>query len=169
MSLIGMKTLPKPAIPAALLKAERYRLLNEPEQAESICRDILAAEPTHEQALVTLLLSLTDQFPRRPVRDAQDVVPRLGSEYDRSYYAGIIEERWARAQLGHVPGNVTYHLLSDALRHYEHAQSLVGPDNPDAILRWNACVRLIDARPELSPKDSDEPGGEGYGWDEPPG
>jgi len=56
-----------------LTKAERYRLLNEPEEAESICRDILDVDPTHEAALVNFLLALTDQFPRRSLRDAQEV------------------------------------------------------------------------------------------------
>jgi hypothetical protein len=166
--MLTYKELPKAAIPAALARAERYRLLNEPDQAESICRDILGAEAANEAALVMLLLALTDQFPRRSLKEAQDVLPRLQTEYDRAYYAGIVCERWAKAQLGKVPGNVTYHSLRDALRHYEHAQSLAEADNPDPILRWNTCVRLIEARPDLAPKESDEPGGEGYGWDEPP-
>jgi hypothetical protein len=166
--MLGYKELPKAAIPAALAKAERYRLLNEPEEAESICHDILTTEPTNESALVMLVLALTDQFPRRKLQAAQEVLPRLQTEYDRAYYAGLICERWAKAQLGAVPGNVTYHSLRDALRHYDHAQTLAAADNPDPILRWNTCVRLIEARSELAPKDSDEPGGEGYGWDEPP-
>ncbi len=166
--MIGMKTLTHGAIPAALAKAERYRLLNEPEEAESICRDVLAVEPANEAALVMFLLAVTDLFPRRTLRDAQEVQARLASAYDRAYYGGIILERWAKAQLDHVPPNVTYHLISDALAAYAEAQKLGGDDNPDAILRWNACVRLLEARPDLQPKASDEPGGEGYGWDEPP-
>jgi len=57
-----LKLLHKEGIPAALDKAERYRLLNEPAEAESICLDVLAIEPDHQQALITLLLALTDQF-----------------------------------------------------------------------------------------------------------
>ena len=34
-----LKQLHKEAIPSALEKAERYRLLNEPGEAESICHD----------------------------------------------------------------------------------------------------------------------------------
>ena len=42
---VELKRISQAALPAALAKAERYRLLNEPEQAESICRDVLAVEP----------------------------------------------------------------------------------------------------------------------------
>ena len=166
--MIGMKSLPRATIPAALAKAERYRLLNEPEEAESICRDILDVDPTHEAALVNFLLSVTDQFPRRTLRDAQEVQARLASPYDRAYYGGLMLERWAKAQIDRVPPNVIYHLIDDALAAFDEASKLGGEDNPDAILRWNACVRLLAAHPELQPKASDEPGGEGYGWDEPP-
>jgi hypothetical protein len=162
------RKLPRGAIPTALAKAERYRLLNEPDQAESICRDIIAVEPGLEEALICLLLSITDQFPRRPIGDAKEVAARLRSEYDRAYYGGLILERWGKSQIDRVPGNVTYHLIHDALREYERALQLAGEDTPDAILRWNFCVRLLASRPELAPKASDEPGGEGYGWDEPP-
>jgi hypothetical protein len=162
------RTLPRGAIPLALAKAERYRFLNEPEEAESICRDILAVEPGLEEALVCLLLSITDQFPRRQLGDAKEVAGRMRSEYDRAYCGGLILERWAKAQIDRVPGNVTYHLITDAMKEYERALQLAGEDTPDAIMRWNFCVRLLRTRPELAPKDSDEPGGEGYGWDEPP-
>src|SRR5215475_9572304 len=125
---------PKPiypdAIPRALEKAERYRLLNEPEEAESICLDILAIEPDHQQALVTLLLALTDQFPTsgdhaRP--RAQKLLPRLHSEYDRCYYAGIICERRANAHLATQQphsGIVAYAWLQEAMEWYEKADAL---------------------------------------------
>ena len=57
-----LKTLSPEAVPRALEKAERYRLLNEPGEAESICLDALDVEPDNQEALVTLLLALTDQF-----------------------------------------------------------------------------------------------------------
>jgi len=47
-----LKRLHKDAIPAALEKAERYRLLNEPGEAESICLDILAVDPDNQRALI---------------------------------------------------------------------------------------------------------------------
>jgi hypothetical protein len=166
--MIEERTLPRGAIPAALAKAERYRLLNEPDGAESICRDILAVDPDSEAALICLVLAITDQFPRRSLRDAQEVVARLRLDYDRAYYGGLALERWAKAEIDKVPPNVTYHLIRDALAAYERALALGSEDLPDAILRWNFCVRLLRARPELAPKTSDEPGGEGYGWDEPP-
>src|SRR5688572_30593042 len=97
---------PKPiseaGIPAALQKAERYRVINDPTSAESICLDVLAISPENQQALVTLLLAITDQFgdaPTEGVRRAQAVLPRLQDEYKRAYYAGIICERCAKAQL----------------------------------------------------------------------
>jgi hypothetical protein len=58
-----LKPLSKNAIPAALVKAERYRLLNEPGEAESICLDVLQIDPGNQDALVMLILALTDQFP----------------------------------------------------------------------------------------------------------
>ena len=57
-----LKQLHKDAIPAALEKAERYRLLNEPGEAESICLDILAVDPDNQRAIITLLLAFTDRF-----------------------------------------------------------------------------------------------------------
>ena len=43
--MFDLKPLSKDAIPAALAKAERYRLLNEPGEAESICLDVLRIDP----------------------------------------------------------------------------------------------------------------------------
>jgi hypothetical protein len=169
--MLELKKLPAAAIPAALAKAERYRLLNEPFEAESICQDILATEPTHSGAMVTLILSLSDQFSQsgaQGVQEAQAIVPRLPNEYDRSYYAGIVCERWAKSQLGLKPVHTVYHWLREALAHFERAAQLAPPDNADSLLRWNSTVRLLNAHPEMGPKSSDEPGGEGYGWDEPP-
>src|SRR5262245_58945891 len=100
--MFELKQLSPEAIQRSLDKAERYRLLNEPEQAESICLDVLVIAPNNQKALVTLLLALTDQFPHgsgETVRRAQEVLPRLDGEFDRAYYAGIIAERRAYARL----------------------------------------------------------------------
>jgi hypothetical protein len=144
---LELKPLHKAAIPKALEKAEKYRLLNEPAQAESICHDILRVEPAQQQTLITLLLALTDQFDRGiPVNRPRELLSRLEGEYERAYYAGIICERKARERLnngGPGGGFVAYELLCDALRWYEQAEALRPPDNDDAALRWNACVRLI--------------------------
>jgi hypothetical protein len=57
-----LKTLSPEAVSRAIAKAERYRLLNEPAEAESICLDALEIEPGNHDALITLLLALTEQF-----------------------------------------------------------------------------------------------------------
>ena len=147
-----LKRISQAALPAALAKAERYRLLNEPEQAESICRDVLAVEPKNQTALVTLLLSLTDQFratTTTSVKRAEEVLAQIGDEYLRIYYAGIIRERWGLALLaGGDLGRQAYAWLTDAMKHYEAAEALATDGNDDAILRWNSCARIID-REEL--------------------
>ena len=115
--MFQLKQISKTALPGALAKAERYRLLNEPEEAESICRDVLAVEPNHQAALVTLLLALTDQFRAQGhdgIRDAEATLGQLTDEYQRAYYGGIIRERWARALLGvGDPGHQAFTWLSD--------------------------------------------------------
>src|SRR5437773_10219819 len=91
-----LKALHKEAIPAALEKATRYRLLNEPAEAESICLDVLRADPENQEAIITLLLALTDRFTKGyGVSDTQikQLLARIRSEYERAYYAGIFAER----------------------------------------------------------------------------
>ena len=148
--MFELKPIHREAVPNALKKAELYRLLNEPVQAESICHDILQVDPENQQALTILLLALTDQFDQGiPVNSPQGLLPRLHGEYEQAYYAGIIYERKARAQLnGGIPGGgfVAYELLREAMFWYERAEALRPPDNDDATLRWNACVRTISAR-----------------------
>src|SRR5215831_21238768 len=81
-----LKPITHEGIPAALQKAERYRLLNESSAAESICLDILEIDPTNQQALISLLLSITDQFIEELAdgeRRAREVLPRLSDEYRR--------------------------------------------------------------------------------------
>ena len=144
---LELKPMRKEAIPKALEKAEKYRLLNEPAQAESICHDILRVDPGQQQSLITLLLALTDQFDQGvPVNRPRELLSRLDGEYERAYYAGIICERKARERLnkgGPGVGSVAYELLCDAMRWYEEAEALRPRDNDDATLRWNACVRMI--------------------------
>ena len=134
------------AVPAALEKAERYRLLNEPRETESICRDILQAEPDNQKGLVLLLLSLTDRFGRGcdvSLKSVQDLVPQLHSEYDRAYYAGVILERWGKAQLqSGIPS--AHDWLREAMLCYDRAEAIRPSGNADAILRWNTCARIIN-------------------------
>jgi hypothetical protein len=152
-----LKQISKAAIPSALAKADKYRLLNEPAQAESICRDVLAVDGKNQEALVTLLLSLTDQFHANSthgVKLAEETLAQLADAYERAYYAGIICERWARALLaGGDPGRQALDWLDDAMRRYDDAARLGQEGNDDPILRWNACARTIAghqlaARPE---------------------
>lgn len=147
--MFDLKPLAADAIPRALEKAERYRLLNEPSEAESICHDVLRIEPENQQALMTLLLALTDQFEDGMgghLSAAREVLPRLRSEYDRAYYAGLIAERHGKAHLrGGGPGAATmaHECLHEAMEYYASAEAVRPPGNDDALLRWNACARLL--------------------------
>jgi len=154
--MFELKTLSKAAVPRALEKAERYRLLNEPVEAESICEDVLRVDPDNQKALVMLLLALTDQFARLGgnLRQAREVLPRLRDEYERTYYAGIISERRAKAHLDHGgPGSgfAAYDLFRQAMESFEKAQEIRPPGNDDAVLRWNACARILMRHPGLQP------------------
>ena len=145
-SMFELKPLSREGIPAALEKATRYRLLNEPGEAESICHDILQIEPENQQALVTLLLAITDRFDKGyaiEATQAQEIIPRLRDSYERAYYAAIIFERRAKAQLnrsGPGCGFEAYEFLRRAMSSYEKAEELRPPGNDDALLRWNACA-----------------------------
>jgi hypothetical protein len=155
--MFELKRLSREGIPAALEKAQRYRLLNEPHEAESICRDVLDVEPSSQEARVTLLLALTDQFDEhRPAvyERARQVLAELADEYSRAYYAGIVSERGAKAlfRARHPGGGAAvYERLRRAMAHYEQAAERRPPGNDDAILRWNACARLLMEHRELAP------------------
>jgi hypothetical protein len=158
----SLKPIAKEAIAAALEKAERYRLLNEPDGAESICLDVLAVDPNHQDALVTLLLAITDQFDddtAANVRRAREVLPRLRDGYKRAYYAGVIDERHAKALLRRGvlrSGEAAYALLRDAMRSYEEAEKSRPAGDDETILRWNTCARLLAANQQLRPGEQDE-------------
>ncbi len=147
--MFQLKRISTEAIARCLDKADRYRLLGEPEEAESICRDILSVAPDHQQALIVLLLALTDQFPSNNpelVRQAQGVVPRLREEYDRRYYTGIICERHGLAQLSRTElgsVQVAQEFLRQAMNWYEQAEAVRPAGNDDAVIRWNTCVRIM--------------------------
>jgi hypothetical protein len=147
------KKITKDGVPAALQKAERYRLLNDPVASESICLDVLEADPKNQQAAVTLLLSITDQFGREPaagMQRAREVLPKLDDDYKRAYYDGIIWERAARAKLRHGQagsGEIAHEWLQKAMRAYEKAEGIRPSGNDEAILRWNTCVRTIESDP----------------------
>lgn len=143
------KPLSREAIPGALEKAERYRLLNEPAEAESICLDILATQPENQPALIALLLAITDRFSKGyGVSDmkAKEVLAQIKGEYERAYYTGIIAERQGKARLthgGHFSSSQAYDCLREAMSWFEKAEAIRPPGNDDARLRWNTCARII--------------------------
>lgn len=149
-----LKSLSPDTLDAALAKAERYRLLNEPEEAESICLDVLAVDSGNQAAHIMLLLARTDQFGEVPGahQRARDVLASLASEYDRAYYAGIIAERRAKAQIARGGTSVgAYEWLVEAMSFFETADRLGHAGNDDARLRWNACARFLERHPHLRP------------------
>jgi hypothetical protein len=157
-----LKKLSPAGVPSALQKAERYRLLNQPWAAESICLDVIGVEPGNQPALVLLLLCITDQFGSAlgtGVTRAREVLQQLSSEYQRTYYAGIICERRGQAQLaqgGHGSEAVAYSWFREAMDWYEKAERIRPAGNDESVLRWNTCVRLLNQNPQLAPRH-DEP------------
>lgn len=147
-----LKKLHKEAVPLALKKAEHYRLLNEPLQAESICRDVLEVEPDSRPARITLALALTDQFGRETARlagEAMRLLAQVDDEYDRHYYSGLVCERRATSYLESLaPGTSgwAYDWYRQAMDWYEQAEARRPSGNDDALLRWNTCARIIMQR-----------------------
>jgi len=144
-----LKSISYAGIAEALAKVELYRYLNEPEESESICRDILAIEPKQQLALRLLGLSITDQFTGGGAdryRDAEEVFLRLTDTYERFYYSGILYERRAKAQLcaGQSP-HTLLPLFERALQCFGEAEKIRPAGNDDSILRWNRCVRLLQS------------------------
>jgi hypothetical protein len=160
-AMADLKPIHRDGIPRAFEKAERYRLLSEPFESESICLDILAIDPNHQQAVACLLLSLTDQFSSgaaQALERAKGLLSRFSGDYEKLYYAGIIAERFAKRKLrdGH-PGAkaLAYGYLQEAMGSFEAAEKLAPAGNDDAVLRYNACVRMIE-RHELTPPPADD-------------
>ena len=147
--MFELKPLTREAIPSALEKANRYRLLNEPGAAESIYLDILAIDPDNQEAIVNIVLSMSDRFSKDyAVGDGriQDYLAKIDGEYERTYYTGIVYERRAKAHLAQgTPGGGprAYEWLREAMSWYERAEAIRPSNNDDALLRWNACARLI--------------------------
>lgn len=168
------KRISKEVIPAALDKAVRYRLLNEPTEAESICRDVLLVDPDNQKACISLLLSITDQFDAKfaeALEEAKQVLPQIVGEYERAYYEGIIHERWAKAQSARgMPVEFTMGWMRNAMRCFEKAEQLSEPNDPDALLRWNSCARALDQAEHVpsSQASSTHDVEAGFGDDVPP-
>ena len=158
--MIEIKTITAEAIPSALELAKRYRLLNEPHEAESICLDILEVEPEHQEALIVMLLALSDNFSNELnpyFSQAQELIKKLSSRYCKDYYSGIIFERRAKVHLkkgGPGSGHLAYDWFSKALKAYGKAMKTCSADNQDAVLRWNSCARIINNHPGVKAGES---------------
>jgi hypothetical protein len=159
--MFELKPLSLEAVPAALERATRYRLLNEPGEAQSICLDVLQVDPQNQQAIVILVLALTDRFGKgyaigsTPV---EEVLARLTDPYEQKYYHGLVCERRAKAQLHQgAPGATfdAYEWLREAMRWYEESEAIRPAGNDDALLRWNACARMIMGN-NLTPRQAEE-------------
>lgn len=154
---LKLKTISKSGIAEAIAKAELYRYLNEPEEAESICRDILAVDPHHMLGLRMLGLSITDQFTGEYTdrySDVEKIFQSLQDRYERHYYTGLLYERRVKAQLraGRAP-HTLLPLMEQALQNFAEAERIHPPGNDDAILRWNRCVRLLQSQPDFESEE----------------
>ena len=158
--MFPLRPLSPSAVPAALAKAERYRLLNEPEQCQSICEDVLRTDPGNHPATIMLILAITDIFPSTTAdaSRATELAATLPSDYERHYYAGLVAERRGRALLAHggMGRRGASQWLRQAMTAYDRADAIRPPDNDDARLRWNACARVFNAHPDLLTED-DQP------------
>jgi tetratricopeptide (TPR) repeat protein len=147
-----LKKISRSGIAEALSKVQHYRYLNQAEEAESICRDILAVDPEHQVALRMLGLSLTDQFTGGPTdnyKEAESCFQQLSSSYERFYYLGILYERRAKAQLrvGFSAQSLQAN-FEEAMKCFEQAEKIRPEGNDDAVLRWNHCLRLLQHLPQ---------------------
>ncbi|MBN8596482.1 MAG: hypothetical protein J0L78_02285 [Planctomycetes bacterium] len=159
MTAFELKPIAKESISRAIAKAERYRLLNEPREAESICRDVLDADPENQDAMIALILAQSDRFgsPKTSPDEARALSGRLKGEFERLYYCGMIEERWAKALFDSgYPSETVFELLRAAMEYFEKADKVASSANDDAVLRWNACVRFIE-RENICPAGAAEP------------
>jgi hypothetical protein len=155
--MFTLKPISRDSVDGSLAKAERYRLLNEPNEAESICRDILEVAPGNREARISLILALTDQIPQETsaFSTALSEISGLDTAYDRAYYSGIVWERRAKAVhagAAHGSGAYVHDWIVKALHLFEEAEHLRPPGNDDSILRWNACVRFLERHKELRPQ-----------------
>lgn len=154
-----LKKISSSGIAEALSKATLYRYLNEPEETESICHDILAAEPEHQIALRMLGLAMTDQFTGQGLdryAEAEGIFQRLTDPYERHYYTGLLYERRAKAQMrAGRPSQMLVELFKQAMRYFEEAEKIRPAGNDDAVLRWNRCVRLLETFPRVESEEGE--------------
>ncbi len=117
---------------------------------------MLEVDPDNERALELLILSRTDMLEHGlpgAVERAREALGRLRTAFDRAYFGGVICERQARyllRQRGRRTGFVAYDWLRLAMEEYETAQREV-QDRAEPVVRYNACVRLIERNPHCIP------------------
>ena len=155
--MFTLKPISPNSLEEALAKAERYRLLNEPNEAESICRDILEIAPANRQARISMILALTDEIPHEAgcFAKAIEEIAGLEAPYDRAYYSGVAWERRAKALYNsNGPGSrgYVYDQIVKAMRFFEEAERLRPAGNDSSLLRWNACVRFLERHNDLTTK-----------------
>jgi hypothetical protein len=160
--MLTLKPISVEAVPTALEKAQQYRRLNEPNEAESICLDILAAVPGHQEALKTLLLALTDKFAdyglNPSFEQAKELIGQLDTAHCKAYYSGIIFERRAKYHLrqgGPGAGTTAYIWLIEAMDAFTEAMAESDPKHQDAVLRWNSCARIVNSNPEIRAEEGE--------------
>jgi tetratricopeptide (TPR) repeat protein len=160
--MVELKRLPRESLPAAIERAAHYRDLNQPDEAESICRDVLDVDGDHQTAWRLLGLAMTDRFLTGPVgllELAIEAFEHLTDEYDRVYHEGVAWERAAKAHLERGEAHSAVTSFESALQFFERAGNMK-PGSPDPVLRWNRCVRLLSTHPSLraaihAPRESD--------------
>jgi hypothetical protein len=111
---------------------------------------VRAVDAENQLALRVLGLTLTDRFGATGARhtEAQEVFARLRDPYERAFYGGLACERQAKAQIAaSIPYASVRPLFDQALARYAEAERLRPAGNDDAILRWNSCVRALQASP----------------------
>lgn len=154
-----LKTISKAGIAEAIAKVELYRYLNEPEEAESICRDILSVAADHQLARRLLGLAITDQFTGYAgdrYAEAAEIFEGLRDPYERSYYTGLLHERRAKVQLrAGYSAHILLPLIENAMNCFTEAEKIRPPGNDDSILRWNRCVRLLQSQPDFKVERDD--------------
>jgi hypothetical protein len=156
--MFELRKLHKDAIAGAMAKAERYRLLNEAREAESICRDVLAVEPGRADATTLLILSLSDQFIHRLAEtwtEACDLAGALPDAYARAYYDGILHERRAKARMKSGRAGARHGAWDDfrhAMSRFEEAAAVAPAGDDSALLRWNTCARILNGDPSIAPE-----------------
>lgn len=160
--MLTLKSIAVEAVPTALAKAQQYRLLGEANDAESICLDILAVAPEHQEALKTLLLALTDKFADFGIspsfEQAREIVAKLDTSHCKAYFSGLVFERRAKFHLrqgGPGAGTEAYNWLVKAMDAFTEAMNECDPKNQDAVLRWNSCARILNSNPEVRADDGE--------------